>query len=153
MLRLVLAWLHLLALAIGLAAVWTRGASLWSLSEDRALARAFAADTAWGAAAALWISTGLWRLLAGTEKPTSYYMHNDAFFAKMGLLVVILALETWPMLTLIKWRVARGKGTFDLAAHAPTARRIAVISWVQAALGTAMVLLAVAMARGYGVHP
>jgi putative membrane protein len=70
----------------------------------------------------------------------------------MGLLVVILVLEVWPMLTLIKWRVARGKGALDLAAHAATARRIAVVSWVESALVAAMVLLAVAMARGYGLR-
>jgi putative membrane protein len=151
-LRLLLAWSHLIALGIGLAAVWIRGSSLWSLADDRALPRAFAADTAWGVAAVLWIATGLWRLVAGTEKATNYYMHNDAFFAKMGLLAVILALEIWPMLTLIKWRVARGKGALDLAAHVPTARRVAVISWVQTALVAAMVMLAVAMARGYGAR-
>jgi len=149
-LRLLLAWLHLLALGFGLAAVWARGAALWSLTDERAVPRAFAADAAWGFAAVLWIVTGLWRLVAGTEKATSYYMHNAVFFLKMGLLVVILALEVWPMLTLIKWRVARAKGTLDLAAHVSTARRIAVISWIEAALVAAMVLAAVAMARGYG---
>jgi len=149
-LRLLLAWLHLLALGFGLAAVWTRGASLWSLTDDRAVPRAFAADAAWGFATVLWVVTGLWRLVAGTEKATSYYMHNAVFFLKMGLLVVILALEVWPMLTLIRWRAARANGTLDLAAHVSTARRIAVISWIEAVLVAAMVLAAVAMARGYG---
>lgn len=152
MLRLLLAWAHLIALGIGLGAVWTRATSLWSLSEDRAVPRAFAADTWWGIAALLWISTGLWRLLAGTEKATGYYMRNDAFFMKMGLLVVILLLEVWPMLTLIRWRAARAKGTLDLAAHASTARRVAVISFVEAFLVAVMVALAVAMARGYGAR-
>jgi putative membrane protein len=152
MLRLLLAWAHLIALGIGLAAVWIRATSLWSLADDRALPRAFAADTAWGTAAVLWVATGLWRLLAGTEKATSYYMHNDAFMAKMTLLVVILLLEIWPVLTLTRWRVARAKGTFELAGHTAPARRIAVISGIEAALVAAMVMLAVAMARGYGVR-
>jgi putative membrane protein len=95
-------------------------------------------------------SAAFWRLFAGTEKATSYYMHNDAFLLKMALLALILALEIWPMLTLIRWRVARGKGTLDLAAHTSVARRIAMISVVQALLVAAMVMLAVAMARGYG---
>jgi hypothetical protein len=35
--------------------------------------RAFTADTWWGIAGFLWIATGLWRLLVGTEKPTGYH--------------------------------------------------------------------------------
>lgn len=35
-------------------------------------------------AAALWLGTGLWRLLARIEKNTSYYFHNHAFLGKMA---------------------------------------------------------------------
>ena len=38
------------------------------------------------ATAALWIGTGLWRLLAGTEKPTAYYLSIHVFYGKMALL-------------------------------------------------------------------
>lgn len=152
MLRLVLAWVHLIALGIGMATVWARASALGNQPDERALSRGFAADTWWGIAAALWISTGLWRLLAATEQATGYYMRNDAFLMKMGLLVVVLLLEIWPMFTLIRWRIARARGTLDLAAHAGIARRIAVISYVQAGLIASMVALAAAMARGYGVR-
>ena len=152
MLRLLLAWSHLIALGIGLYAVWARAAALSPGYDDRGLRRAFAADAAWGGAAGLWIATGLWRLFAGTEKATGYYLRNDAFLAKMGLLLLIIVLEVWPMITLVRWRVARGKGTLGLAATAGAARRIAVVSRVQAALVVAMVMLAVAMARGYGAR-
>src|SRR5205823_4007875 len=93
MLRLFLAAMHLIALGIGLGAVWQRATALSGPLDRAAMVRAFRADTWWGIAAALWIATGLWRLLAGTEKGSSYYMHNQFFFAKMSFLVIILLLE------------------------------------------------------------
>jgi putative membrane protein len=105
-------------------------------------------------AAALWIGTGLWRWLAGIEKGLEYYNRNHLFLAKMGFLAIVLALEVWPMVTLIRWRIASKRGTAarELAPPA-TARRIAAISFVQAVLVVAMVFLAAGMARGYGALP
>lgn len=147
-LRLVLGWLHLLALGIGLGGVWGRARALHdSLREPadaRALKRALVADTWWGVAAVAWLVTGLWRLLASTEKSTSYYLSNHAFDAKMAMFVAILALEAWPMMTLIRWRMATREP------NPRDAGRIEVISYVECALVIGMVLAAVAMARGFG---
>lgn len=151
MLRLALAALHLLALGVGLGAVWARARALGAHPLDvAAVRRALAADTWWGIAALLWIGTGLWRLLAGTEKATGYYLHNHAFFAKMGCLLLILGLEVWPMVTLIRWRVALGRAGGDWPPDARGAARIRGISYAEAALVVAMVVAAVMMARGYG---
>lgn len=156
MLRLSLAALHLLALGVGLGAVWARARALSLVArrggageagDPGALRRAFAADAWWGVAALLWLSTGLWRLLAGTEKATGYYLGNGVFHAKMGLFVLILALELWPMATLVRWR--RAAGALGPGADG-RARRIAAISYVQAAVVVVMVWLAVGMARGHG---
>jgi putative membrane protein len=146
-LRWVLAALHLLALGIGLGAVWARGRGLKSELNLEGLRRVFRADALWGAAAALWLSTGLWRLLAGLEKGTSYYFQNHMFLTKMGLFLLILALEVWPMVTLIRWRriIAAGQSL-----DAGAARRMANISFVQAWLIVLMVFTATAMARGIG---
>ena len=152
MLRLTLAALHLLALGIGLWAVLTRGSSLRQLSGAGALQRAFNADAHWGAAALLWIGTGLWRYLGETEKNTGYYNQNHLFLTKMGLLALILALEIWPMMTLIRWRAFARSGSAAADADSGIARRIATISYVQAGLVVLMVFAAVAMARGYGVR-
>jgi murein DD-endopeptidase MepM/ murein hydrolase activator NlpD len=87
----------------------------------------------------------LWRLIAGTEKPTVFYLANHAFYAKMGMLVAILALEVWPMMTLIRWRTGKSE---------PQARdvgRIEVISYVECAIVVLMVFIAIAMARGFGI--
>lgn len=144
-LRWIAAALHLLALGIGLGAVWTRARALRALPEPAALGRAFAADAVWGAAAGLWIATGVWRAFGGLEKGTQYYLQSNAFQAKMGLLALILLLEIVPMVTLIRWRAARKKGA---EVDTRDAGRLATISYVQAALVVAMVFAATAMARG-----
>jgi putative membrane protein len=145
--RLTLAALHLLALGLGLGAVWSRAGALRGTLDKAGLRRVFSADAWWGLAAALWLSTGLARLFMGTEKTTSYYMTNPMFHAKMGLFLVILLLEIWPMMVLIRWRrqVARD-GTVDTS----PAPRLATVSRVEAALVVVIVFVAVAMARGYG---
>ena len=160
MTQVALAGLHLIALAIGLPAVlvraWSLGRAATRDAADRvdALRRAFGADSLWGAAAAIWIGTGLWRWLAGTEKSTEYYNRNHLFLAKMGFLVLILLMEIWPMVKLIGWRVSLKRGaTLEAMGVPDTGRRLAVVSYVQAALVLAMVFLASAMARGLGAMP
>ena len=151
MLRTLLAWLHLVALAIGFAAVVMRASALRVRPLTPAtLRRAFTADAWWGLAAVLWLSTGLWRLLGQTEKDVRYYMQNGAFHAKMGLFLVVLLLELWPMITLIRWRrsAARGGASWVPPEHA--ARRVAGISTLEAAIVLFIVLAANLMARGFG---
>ena len=154
MLRLVLAALHLLALGIGLGAVWGRARALAGPLDQAALRRAFAADTWWGLAAIVWIGTGLWRALAGFEKEPAFYWSNHLFMGKMGMLVLVLLLEIFPAVTLVRWRMTmrRGAGGALVPGAAPVARRIAGISYVQALLVVAMVGVAVAMARGFGAR-
>src|SRR5215813_9184457 len=109
-LRILLASLHLLAFGIGLGAVWVRGRALRGTLDPSALRRAFTADNLWGMAAFLWIATGLWRLLAGIEKPTGYYYHNGTFLLKMGCFLAIFLLEVAPMVTLLRWRAQLARG-------------------------------------------
>ena len=146
MLRLLLAATHLLALGIGLGAVWARSRALRGIVDGAAIRRAFAAGAWWGAAAVLGLSTGLARLLVGTDKATSYYLQNPLFHIKMGLFLLVLVLEVWPMVTLIRWRRAMGR---NQTAAFGAARRIARISTIEAFLIVVMVFVAVAMARGY----
>jgi putative membrane protein len=146
-LRWLLAALHLLALGIGLGAVWARGRALKSPLHAADLRRVFLADNVWALAALLWLSTGLWRLLGGLEKGTAYYLHNHIFLGKMGLFVLILLLEIWPMITLIRWRRRVSRSELPDTRIAP---RLAQISFVQAGLVVLMVFAATAMARGMG---
>jgi putative membrane protein len=147
MLRWLLAALHLIALGIGLGAVWVRAVALRGPFDPAGLRRVFTADSWWGLAGFLWIATGLWRLLAATEKPTQYYMHNHLFYLKMASLVLLLLLEIRAIMVLVKWRTtaARG-GPVDTSAAPGLAR----ISFMQVLLVVVMVLAATGMARGFG---
>ena len=146
-LRWVVASVHLLALGIGLAAVWVRARKLKGQLDTVSLKRVFVADTAWAIAAVLWIGTGLWRVLGGFEKGTEYYMHNAFFHAKMGVLGLVLLLEMWPMRSLIRWRMRVARLQEVDTSRAST---FGTISYVQAFLVVVMVFLATAMARGLG---
>ena len=151
MLRIALAGLHLLALGIGLYAVLARGSFLKEKATPFTVRRVLRADLEWGLAAGLWVATGLWRWLAGTEKDPGYYIHNHVFLAKMGLFLLIFALEVWPIVTFTKWRAAIAKGALpESVANPITAQRMATISYVQAALVVLIVFHAVMMARGIG---
>jgi putative membrane protein len=114
--------------------------------DGAALRRAFAADAWWGVAAVLWLSTGLARVLSGTEQTTAYYLQNPLFHVKIGLFVLVLALEVWPMITLMRWRRAVGR---NQTAAVGSARKIARISVIEAFLIVVIVVVAVALARGY----
>ena len=120
--------------------------SLRNPEDPRAIRRALVGDVWWGIAAIVWLATGIWRLIGGTEKSASYYTESNAFLVKLSLFLVVLALEISPMTTLIRWRRKRAE---------PNARdvgRIEIISYVQCALVATIALAAVATARGYGMR-
>lgn len=147
MVRWLLAALHLLALGIGLGAIWARAQALRRPLDSSGLHRVLVADTWWGVAALLWIATGVGRLFGALEKPTAYYLSNHLFWSKMAFLGLILALEVGPMVAFIRWRVALARGTQP---DTRRAGRYAGISFLQTALVILMVLIATAMARGFG---
>ncbi|HKA23668.1 MAG TPA: DUF2214 family protein [Candidatus Eisenbacteria bacterium] len=145
--RWLLAAAHLLALGIGLGAIWGRRRALLEVPDPAAIRRVLYTDTWWGIAAAIWISTGLVRAFGPFEKGRDYYFHNHWFLTKMACLGLILLLEIAPMMTFIQWRQR-------LAHHESVdtskARLFAKTSLWQAILVLVMVLAATAMARGLG---
>jgi putative membrane protein len=141
----IVAALHYVALAIGLPAVFLRGRALKGPLDDAGLRRLFAADTAWGLAAALWVATGLLRAFAGLEKGSAFYLQSRLFYVKMALFLGIVALEVSPMITLIGWRQARRRGA---RVDTNRARALFQLNHVQLALAIVMVFVASAMARG-----
>ena len=88
----------------------------------------------------------LLRVFGGLEKGSVYYLHDRVFFIKMDLLAVILLMEIWPMVTLIRWRMQVRRGA---AVDTSPAAALARISTVQAVLVVLMVCAATALARGY----
>ena len=145
--RWILAALHLFGLGIGLGAIWARSRALRAPLDAAAIRRVLQADTWWGIAALVWISTGLVRAFAGFEKGTTYYIHNHLFLMKMGLLVGILILEVGPIVTFGAWRRQLSRGT---AVDTSKAERFAGTSTLQVVLVLLMVIAATGMARGYG---
>jgi putative membrane protein len=143
----IVASLHYLALAIGLPAVLLRGRALKGPFDDPGFRRLFVTDTMWGAAAALWVVTGLLRAFGGLEKGSAFYLQSHLFYVKMGLFLAIVALEIWPMLTFMAWRAARRRGE---RVDTSRARALFQVNHVQLALVIVMVFVASAMARGLG---
>lgn len=138
-----LAALHVLGIAMALAGVVWRARALWR--DD--LPGALSADNLWGVAALLMLSTGLIRLF-GFDLPLEWYLANPMFHAKMGVLALVLALEVWPMVSLIALRVRQFRGAAATLAHRTG---LAWVSVVQAALVVLMPFLASMMVRGVGM--
>ena len=146
-LRWLLASVHLLALGIGLGAIYVRARSLQAAANPASVRRVLRADTWWSVAALLWLATGIPRLFLGLEKPTAYYLANHVFWLKMALFLLILLLEMGPMMTFIGWRRALRRGaTPDTSA----AIRWAMVSRIQLLLLILMLFIATAVARAYG---
>jgi len=141
--------LHVLALTIGLPSVFIRGRALKGPLDAEHLGRVLAADTLWGVAALLWIATGLLRAFGGLEKGTQFYVHSTLFWVKLTLFVAILALEVWPMVTFIRWRIQRRRGQ---ALDTSRARTFYLINHIEMGLVVVIVFIASFMARGFGLR-
>ena len=135
---------HVLTLALGLGAVFMRGRALARPLDEVEWQRLLAADNLWGAAAGLWIASGLGRVFFGGKEP-GFYWHNGFFWVKLALFGLVFALELTPMITFIRVRSARRHRTplprFSVEAY----RRINAAEIV---LVVAIVFVATFMARG-----
>lgn len=147
MISAVVSSLHLLALAIGLPAVFLRGRALKGRLDADGLRRLLAADNVWGVAAVLWIVTGLLRAFGGLEKGTEFYLRSPLFWTKMALFLLVLLLEIRPMITFIRWRIRLGRG---LRVDTSVAPRLYTLNHIELALVVVMVFVASLMARGVG---
>jgi putative membrane protein len=144
-LRYLFAVLHLLALAIGIAAVYGRWRALRKVKGTADLAPVFHADNWYGIAVVIWLASGLVRAFAGLEKGTDHYLGSHWFLGKMGLFVIVFLLEVYPMVTLIRWRTALKKGGVIDLSRTPLLARLTMI---ELPLLVLMVFMAAAMARG-----
>ena len=139
--------LHVLALAIGLPAVYLRGRALKGPLDADGFRRLFAADTLWGVAALLWLATGLLRAFGGLEKGSAFYLSSRLFWVKMALFGLIVMLEVAPMPAFIRWRMQLKRGQAPDTSRAPA---FYLVNHIQMALVVLMVFVAAFMARGFG---
>jgi putative membrane protein len=135
---------HKLTLALGLGAVVARGRALAAPLDDAGWRRLLAADTLWGAAAALWIATGLARVFFGDRGP-SFYWGNGLFWTKMALFGLVFALELVPMRAFMRVRAARRRQMAPPAFPLALYRRI---NDAETGLAILIVFVAALMARG-----
>jgi putative membrane protein len=135
---------HVLTLALGLGAIVVRGRALAGPLDDAGWRRLLGADTAWGAAAGLWIASGFARVFFGGKEP-DFYWYNGLFWTKLALFGLVFLLELSPMTTFMRVRTARRTGMplprFSVDAY----RRI---NHAEVALVIVIVFVAAFMARG-----
>jgi putative membrane protein len=144
-----IAIIHLIALPLGVAALFLRAGALAAAQDNTQLKRVFFWDTLYAVIALVWIGSGLLRAFAGLDKGTPYYVHNHAFWTKMLLLVVVLGAEFVPMKALLGFRKQVAKGQ-PVSFHK---RRVLLMHhWIELWVIVGMVAMAVLMARGVGVH-
>jgi putative membrane protein len=136
--------IHMLTLALGLGGIVARGRALASPLDEAGWRRLLAADNAWGAAAALWIASGLGRVFLG-GKETGFYWRNGFFWMKLALFGLVFALELAPMMTFIRVRAARRRGA---ALPNFSIERYRRINTAEVAVVIAIVFVAAFMARG-----
>jgi putative membrane protein len=136
--------IHVLTLALGLGAVFMRGRALRGPLDDAGWRRLLAADTAWGVAALLWITSGLARVFWGGKEP-GFYWNNGFFWLKLALFGLVFALELKPMTTFIRVRAARGRGLPPPRFSAESYYRI---NHAELALVVVIAFVAAFMARG-----
>lgn len=142
---------HVLAVAASFVGIVGRARACGDVVDRGSvgLPAVFAADNIWGLSALALAASGLTRALGGLEKGWFFYTHSGAFFLKMGLLALVLLLELWPMITLIRWRVVRGRGgSVEEVVVVKAAATIGRISRVQLAVTAVLVTVAALMARG-----
>ncbi|MCB9779237.1 MAG: DUF2214 family protein [Alphaproteobacteria bacterium] len=132
--------LHILGVALGLLGIVNRARALAAFDMPAALR----ADNAWGISFLLLVGTGLARAFAGLEKGSDFYLGSAAFHAKLGLVALLLLVELWPMITLIRWRLK------PQLRDAAVARRMATLSRIEVGLYVLIPFVAAAMARGIG---
>lgn len=149
MLRVSVAAVHFLSLAIGVSANLVRYHALRDPTDAERLRKLFAADNVSGLVAITWIGSGVWRAFGGLEKGTDYYLGNSFFHAKLGLIGLAFAFEIWPMVAFIRWRSADRRGETIDARRAPLFRKLIVGEMIATALA---IVCASAMAQGLGAR-
>jgi putative membrane protein len=135
---------HVLALALGLGAVFSRGRALARPLDDAGWRRLLAADNAWGIAAGLWVASGLARVFFGGKEP-GFYWRNGFFWLKLALFGLVFVLELTPMVTFMRVRSAQRRRAALPRFSVEAFRRI---NAAELALVVTIVFVAAFMARG-----
>ena len=136
--------IHVLTLALGLGAVFIRGQAMAGPLDHAGWRRLLAADSAWGAAALLWLTSGLARVFWGGKEP-AFYWGNGFFWLKMTLFVLVVLIESKPAREFGRARRELRRGGTLPVVPIETLRRI---NRIEIALIVLIPFIAASMARG-----
>lgn len=145
----IVAYLHYLSIFVLFALLTLEHAQLklpLDLERARSLMRV---DIAYGVTAGLVLATGLARAI-WYGKGSAYYLHNALFHAKVSLFVLAAVLSLLPTLVFARWRPAVKAGNVPQVSERQGRLLINLIR-LELALLVIIPLLAVLMARGYGM--
>lgn len=143
-----LAALHYIALAVGFAGVLYRGRQMKNILNGsvKTTKDLLLADNLWGVAALLWVVTGFMRVFGTYEKGPQFYLESHWFYLKMVLFFGVVILELYPMITFIKWRIA--KKTEANSSDFSKLHRLAKINTIETTVVLLIPFVATIMARG-----
>lgn len=106
-------------------------------------------DMAYGLTAGVVLATGLARVI-WYGKGTAYYLGNSLFHAKVGLFVLVALLSILPTFVFLNWRNQLKAGQVP-SVSPRQAKLVTMTIRLELLLLLIIPLLAVLMARGYGV--
>ncbi len=106
-------------------------------------------DIAYGISAGVVLFTGLARVL-WYGKGLDYYLGNSLFHAKVGLFILVGLISVVPTFVFLNWRNSLKAGEVPQVSERQ-ARLVIMVIRLELLLLLAIPLLAVLMARGYGV--
>jgi len=117
-----------------------------SVEEARRIQRV---DRAYGISAGLLVTVGLLRVFF-FEKGSNFYFHNELFWIKMALFVIVGLLSAYPTMRFIKWNSALSE---NRSPEIPDAefKRIRVFLRLEPGAIVLILFAAPMMARGIGM--
>jgi putative membrane protein len=106
-------------------------------------------DMIYGISAGLVLISGLLRWFV-YGKGVDYYLHNPLFHTKLTLFVVVGILSIFPTVRFLKWRKEVKAGT-NPEIDQKTVKKLLIFIRIELLIVALIPLLAVMIARGYGV--
>lgn len=117
------------------------------LSPAQAL-RLQRADLIFGLSAAAVLIVGMLRV-GYFEKPTTYYLHDVFFIAKLAAFLLAALISIYPTITFLSWTAALKRGAAPEVSAGRT-RRVRLCLMLELTLIVVILACAALMARGFG---
>jgi len=143
------AWLHFLAMMTLLAALAAEHLLFRPPLDQQAARRLIRLDLVYGLSALVVLVTGILRVLYFGMGP-AFYFSNPVFHAKFGLFLALVLVSVYPTMQFLGWRRALRQGQ-PPEVSVNRARSLVFAIRVELFLVLLLPLLAVLMARGYGL--